>query len=151
MHDERDYVVEIITAFLSGRSDLAAWRAFTAAPLRDAELNRIRRSAQAVPLPLDGQGAETLRALLEQVEFVDGREPGRPAVWSMRTGIVAGLLAGALLWWMFHLSGAGLFYDIHLLLLPAVAGALIVAARNSRLKVGPHDPRVVAQNRRGRV
>lgn len=62
-----------------------------------------------------------------------------------------GLLVGALLWWATYLPGAGLFSNLHLLILPAAMGAVVVALRNSRKKVGVYDPKIVAQNKKGRV
>jgi len=151
MRDERQYVVVMITAFLNGFGSSRDWDDFTSSSLRDAELDRIRRCAGAIGLPLDAEGKAMLRDLLGQAELVDTSEPGRPRVWRVEIGMLAGLLVGAALWWVNYLPGAGLFDNVHLLIVPPALGAFVVALRNSRRKVGAHDPRIVAENQRGRV
>jgi hypothetical protein len=151
MRDERQYVVGIITAFLNGSRGRRDWDDFTSSSLRDVELDRIRRCAGAVELPIDAKGKATLQELLEQAELVSGDDPTRPKPWPMEAGMFVGLLVGALLWWATYLPGAGLFSNLHLLILPAAMGAVVVALRNSRKKVGVYDPKIVAQNKKGRV
>ncbi|ODT84779.1 MAG: hypothetical protein ABS86_06550 [Sphingobium sp. SCN 64-10] len=153
MTQERALVVGAITALLDGTGNRWAWRVFTSASLRDAELDRIRRCAAAVDLPLDSAGRATLLDLIDQAELVgvDDDDPQRPKPWPMKAGIAAGLCVGALLWWRNHLSGAGLFHDLHLIIVPAALGAFIVAVRNSRKQLGAYAPKVIEQNRRGRV
>lgn len=141
----------VITAFLDGSSGRWDWNAFTSCSLRDVELDRIRRCAAIVELPLDAEGKATLRELLEQAELVDENDPAKPRPWPMEAGIFAGLTVGALLWWANYLPGAGLFHNLHLLLGPAAAGMFLVALRNSRQKVGVYDPKIVERNKRGRV
>ncbi|BAK64920.1 hypothetical protein SLG_02450 [Sphingobium sp. SYK-6] len=149
MRNERHYVVGAITAFLNRTGSGQDWGDFTSSPLRDAELDRIRQCAGAIDLPLDAEGEAALRALLQQADLVSVYDG--PVPWRLSAGGFAGLLLGAILWWFHHLPGAGLFHDLHLLVVPAALGAFLVALRNSRMKVGAHDPRIVAQNRRGRV
>lgn len=152
MRDERQYAVDAIRAFLTGSGGARAWDDFTSGALRDAELNRIRLAARAVDLPLDADGEAMLRALLAQAELAgDDADPARPKPWRMDAGVLAGLLVGLGIWWTCRLSGAGPFQDLHLMLVPAGIGGLIVNLRNSRHKVGAYEPRIVAQNRRGRV
>ena len=151
MQDEQRYVIDIIAAFLEGSCDRWAWKKFTASSLRDVELDRIRRAAAAVDLPLDSNGRATLYELLDQAELAHMEDPSRPKRWRIEAGIVTGLLAGAILWWLTYLPGDGLFRNLHLLLIPPALGAFIVALRNSRKKIGAYDPRIVEQNRKGRV
>lgn len=150
MQDERLYVVEIITAVVNGSGDRWAWHNFTSSSLRDAELDRIRRSAGAVGLPLDAEGRAILHDLLEQAELV-GADPAKPKPWRMEAGMFGGLLVGAGLFWANYLPGAGLFHNLHLLIVPAALGAFVVALRNSRKQVGAYAPEIVAQNKQGRV
>jgi len=151
MRDERRYVIEAMTAFLDGSGDRRTWDDFTSCSLRDAEFDRIRRCAADVDLPLDAQGVATLRDLLDQAELMGTDDPTAPRPWKMEAGMLVGLIAGALLWWATYLPGAGLFHNLHLFIVPAAMGAFIVAVRNSQKKVGVYDPRIVAQNRKGRV
>jgi hypothetical protein len=151
MGDERQYVVGVITAFLDGTAGPWDWRAFITGALHDAELDRIRQCAAAVDLPLDAEGRAILRDLIDQAELVDGDDPERPKAWRMEAGMLAGLGVGAVLWWINYLPGASLFANLHLLLAPIAAGMFLVALRNSRKKVGAFAPRIVEQNRRGRV
>jgi len=65
-------------------------------------------------------------------------------------GVGIGLAIGVLLWWSSYVPGAGLLQNPQILIVPAAFGALIVALRNRRKKVGPHDPDVIARNRKGR-
>jgi hypothetical protein len=151
MRDEQQYVVGVITAFLDGSGGRWDWRAFTSCSLRDVELDRIRSCAAIVELPLDADGKATLQQLLEQAELVDGDDPTGPKPWRVEAGILAGLAVGGALWWANYLPGAGLFDNLHLLLFPGAMGMWIVILRNSRKQVGAYDPRIVAQNKRGRV
>ncbi|HEY1124257.1 MAG TPA: hypothetical protein VGE65_01380 [Sphingobium sp.] len=151
MRDEADYVIETITAFLKGSSGPWDWRRFTLSPLRDAELERIRRCAAAVELPLDTEGRAVLQDLLEQAELVGDVDPATPKPWHVEAGAGVGLLVGTVLWWVNYLPGAGLFHNLHLVILPMGVGFFIVTLRNSRKKVGAYNPRIVAQNKRGRV
>lgn len=151
MRDERQYVIDILTAFLAGSGGARAWDDFTSSSLRDVELDRIRRCAAVVELPLDASGKATLQALLLQAELVNGDDPARPKLWPIEAGMLAGLAVGAVLWWYRYLSGGGIFQNLHLLIVPAAVGACIVALRNSRKQVGIYDPRIIAQNKRGRV
>ena len=151
MREERHYVVETITAFLTGSANRWDWHGFTSNALRDAELDRIRRCVAALDWPLDADGKATLRDLLGQAELVAGDDPAGPRPWRIEAGIALGLLAGALLWWVNYLPGAGLFDNLHLLVVPPAIGAFIVALRNSRKRVGAYDPAIVTHNRNGRV
>jgi len=151
MRDERQYVVEAITAFLNGSGDPRAWDDFTSCPLRDAEFDRIRRCAADVDLPIDARGEATLLDLLDQAELMGTDDPAAPKPWKMEGGMLVGLIAGAFLWWATYLPGAGLFHNLHLLIVPVAMGAFVVAVRNSQKKVGVYDPRIVAQNKKGRV
>ena len=141
----------VITAFLDGSGNRWDWNAFTSSSLRDVELDRIRRCAAVVALPLDAEGKATLQQLLEQAELVSGDDPTKPKAWRMEAGILGGLAVGAALWWANYLPGAGLFDNLHLLLAPAAAGMFLVTLRNSRMKVGAFEPKIVEQNKRGRV
>ncbi|MBT2185847.1 hypothetical protein [Sphingobium nicotianae] len=151
MRDERQYVIVMITAFLNGFGSRTDWDDFTSGPLRDAELNRIRQCALAIELPLDADGRAVLKELLAQAELVPHAEPEGPKPWRLEIGLLAGLLVGAALWWANYLPGAGLFDNLPLLVVPPALGALVVVLRNSRKKVGVHDPRIIAQNEQGRV
>jgi len=151
MRDERQYVVGVITAFLNGSAGPWDWRAFISGALHDAELDRIRQCAAALALPLNADGRATLLELLDQAELVSIDNPARPKAWPMEAGLLAGLSVGAFMWWANYLPGASLFSNLHLLIIPAAAGMFLVALRNSRQKVGVYDPRIVEQNKRGRV
>ncbi len=151
MRDERQYVVVMITAFLNGFGSRTDWDDFTSGPLRDVELDRIRRCAAAIELPLDAEGRAVLQDLLDQAELVAPAGADGPQPWRVERGLLAGLLVGALLWWVYYLPGAGLFDNVHLLIVPPALGAFIVALRNSHKKVGAYAPRIVAQNKQGRV
>ncbi len=151
MRDESEYVVGTITAFLNGARNPWDWDRFTSGSLRDAELDRIRRSAGAVQLPLDAEGRAILQGLLEQAELVSETDPARPKPWQIEAGMAVGLLVGAVLWWLNYLPGMSLFHNLHLIIVPVALGFFVVTLRNSRRKVGAYDPRIVAQNKRGRV
>ena len=56
--------------FLAGTGGDWDWDDFTSVPLGDPALDQIRAKAAAVPLPLTGQGRETLRGLLEPVRTI---------------------------------------------------------------------------------
>ncbi|UVO53178.1 hypothetical protein [Sphingomonas sp. SUN039] len=71
--------------------------------------------------------------------------------WNMTVGIVIGLAVGLLLWWGSYVPGAGVFQNLQLIIGPAAVSILIVSVRNKRKKVGPYDPEVIAQNKRGRI
>lgn len=71
--------------------------------------------------------------------------------WNMNLGIVIGLSMGLLLWWGSYASGAGMFQNLQLIVVPAAIAILIVSVRNKRKKVGPYAPKVVARNKRGRI
>jgi hypothetical protein len=151
MLDERTYVIETIGAFLRGSGGPWDWRAFITSSLRDAELDRIRRCAEAVVLPLDGEGVAILQDLIVQAELLGGDGSTRVKPWRLEAGLLAGLVAGGLFYWWSYLPGASLFHNLHLLVVPPALGAFAVTLRNSRMKVGAYDPRIVAQNRKGRV
>jgi hypothetical protein len=148
---ERGYVIAAISSFLDGSARRRDWDDFTSRPLRDAELDRIRLCAAAVDLPLDGEGVATLRALIDQAELVPGDDPEGREPWRVEIGMIAGLLAGAVLWWVNYLPGAGFFHNLHLIVVPPALGAFVVMARNGRKGIGAYDPRIVARNRQGRV
>ena len=141
----------VIAAFLDGSGGRWDWNAFTSCSLRDVELDRIRRCAAVVDLPLDAEGKATLRELLEQAELASADDPARPKPWRMEAGILAGLGVGAVLWWINYLPGASLFDNLHLLLGPAAAGMFLVMLRNSRKQVGVYEPKIVEKNKQGRV
>jgi hypothetical protein len=151
MDDESRYVVGTITAFLNGSPNRWDWDRFTSRSLRDAELDRIRRCAGAVELPLDAEGRAILQELLNQGVLVSETDPAKPTTWKIEAGMFVGLLVGTFLWWDNYLPGAGLFHNLHLLLFPVAMGILAVNFRNSRKQVGAYDPKIVAQNKRGRV
>lgn len=148
MRDERQYVFDTIGAFLSRPKDQWDWD-FQYFSLKNAALDQIRRRAIAVDLPLDTNGAESLKALLEEVdEFTD---PAQPQPWREETGFVCGLVVGAVLWWASFIPGGGLFQNLYMLLMPAGAGVLVVALRNRKKRVGFYDPEIIARNKRGRA
>lgn len=151
MRDERKYVVDTIGAFLNGSSGKWDWDDFTSTSLRSAELNSIRLRAAALDLPLDADGEAILMALRDEAELLTEADIAKPRPWRMATGVVCGLLAGAVLWWNSYIPGAGLFQNPQLFLIPAALGIVVVSLRNKRKKVGPYDPDVVALNRHGRV
>lgn len=151
MQDERKYVFNTIGAFLNGSSDTWDWDDFTSTSLRSAELNSIRLRAAALDLPLDADGKAILMALRDEAELLTESDIAKPRPWRMATGVVCGLLAGAVLWWNSYIPGAGSFQNPQLFLIPAALGIVVVSLRNKRKKVGPYDPDVVALNRHGRV
>ncbi|MBO9579991.1 MAG: hypothetical protein J7498_03790 [Sphingobium sp.] len=148
MRDERQYVFDTIGALLSGSTDKWDWD-FMSRPLRNSALDEIRRRAVTVELPLTADGAETLKALLNDVEaFTD---PARPKPWRMEVGFLCGLAVGAVLWWISFLPGGGLFQNLQMLLMPVAVGILIVSLRNRKKSVGFYDPDIIARNKRGRA
>ena len=151
MRDEQRYVVDTIEAVLAGSVHPWDWKGFRSSSLRDAELDRIRRCAATVSLPPDAEGEAILRELLDQAALLSEDDPERPKVWRIEAGLGAGLLVGAVFWWLKYLPGAGLFHNLHLFVVPAAIGGFLVVLRNSRKRIGAYDPRIVAQNRKGRV
>jgi hypothetical protein len=151
MRDERKYVVDTIGVFLNGSSGKWDWDDFTSNSLRSAELNSIRLRAAALDLPLDADGEAILMALRDEAELLTDADIAKPSPWRMATGVVCGLLVGAVLWWNSYISGAGLFQNPQLFVIPAALGIAVVSLRNKREKVGPYDPDVVALARRGRI
>ncbi|WP_200928337.1 hypothetical protein [Sphingobium sp. Leaf26] len=151
MQDERKYVVDTIGAFLNGSSGERDWDDFTSTSLRSAELNSIRLRAAALDLPLNADGETVLMALRDEAQLLTEADIAKLRPWRMVTGVVCGLLAGAVLWWNSYIPGAGLFQNPQLFLIPAALGIVVVSLRNKRKKVGPYDPEVVALNRHGRV
>jgi hypothetical protein len=65
--------------------------------------------------------------------------------------MVVGLVVGALLWLGAYEPGGGLLQNLRLLVLPAAFGAGFVGVRNWHRQVGPFDPEIIAENKRGRV
>jgi hypothetical protein len=65
--------------------------------------------------------------------------------------MVVGLVVGALLWLEAYESGRGLMQNLRLLVVPTALGAGFVGLRNWLKQVGPFDPEVIAENKRGRV
>lgn len=148
MRDERQYVFDMIGAFLSGPRDKWDWD-FQYFSLANPVLDQMRRRAISVKLPLDADVVDSLKALLDEVEaFTD---PARPKPWRMETGFMFGLLVGVALWWWRFLPGGGVFQNLHMLLIPAALGVLVVASRNRKKSVGFHDPEIIARNKRGRA
>lgn len=80
-----------------------------------------------------------------------GARVAKPKPWSMKVGMVIGLVVGVLLWWDAYEPGGGLLQNLRLLLLSTALGAGFVAVRNWRKEVGPFDPEIIAENKRGRV
>ncbi|MBB4147029.1 hypothetical protein ACFSUK_34585 [Sphingobium scionense] len=72
MKNERQYTVEMISAFLAGTGGKWDWDDFTSCPLHDAQMESIRRRALAVDLPLDEEGAAVLRSLLAEADAAHG-------------------------------------------------------------------------------
>ena len=65
---EAAYAARTIRAFLDGTGGAHDWDAFTSCSLHDPQLDRIRRLAAAVDLPLGREERATLEVLAEQVE-----------------------------------------------------------------------------------
>jgi len=149
--DEQRYVIDTIAAFANGKAGRHDWDDFLNCSLHDAELNRIRRAAAAVDLPLTGEGAAILWDLIEQAELATTKDPIGRKPWRMEAGAIAGLVAGAILWWVNYLPGSGIFHNLHLIVVLPALGMVAVALRNGRKGIGAHHPRIVKQNRQGRV
>ena len=62
------YAAQTMRAFLAGTGGPHDWDAFTSCSLRDPQVDRIRKLAAAVDLPVDGEGRATLEVLAEQAE-----------------------------------------------------------------------------------
>ena len=60
------YAARTIRAFLDGSCRGYDWDGFIFCPLRDPDLNRIRREAGDVELPVDDDGRETLLNLADE-------------------------------------------------------------------------------------
>jgi hypothetical protein len=132
MSDERQYVIETIGSFLNGSGGEWDWDDFTSSPLRSAKLDSIRLRADAVKLPLDADGTAVLEKLLYEADELTGDELTKSKPWRQTTGVVAGSLVGALLWWNNYIPGGGLFQNLRLILIPAAIGIFVVDMRNRR-------------------
>lgn len=75
----------------------------------------------------------------------------KPKPWSMNAGMLVGLVVGVLLWWDAYEPGGGFLQNVPLLLAPVALGAAFVGVRNWCKEVGPFDPEIIAENKRGRV
>ncbi|CAH0353611.1 hypothetical protein SPH9361_02507 [Sphingobium sp. CECT 9361] len=151
MRDERQCVFETIGAFLSGSGGKWDWDDFISCSLMNPELDKIRRQAAAIDLPLDAEGADTLKALLVQVEQFTGDDPKKQKPWRVEFGMACGLAVGAVLWCASYLDGGGPFQNLQLILFPAAIGITAVALRNKRKQLGIYDPEIIARNKGGRV
>ena len=80
-----------------------------------------------------------------------GATVAKPKPWSMKVGMLVGLVVGVLLWWDAYEPGGGLLQNLRLLLGPIALGATFVGVRNWHRQVGPFDPDIIAENKRGRV
>jgi hypothetical protein len=65
---ECQYTVKSLGDFLTGGGGAWDWDAFTSTSSRWPELERIRRAALAVDLPVDDDGRRVLEALLEDAK-----------------------------------------------------------------------------------
>lgn len=65
---ECQYTAKSLEDFLTGGGDAWDWDAFTSTSSRWPELERIRRAALAVDLPLDDDGRRVLEHLLEDAK-----------------------------------------------------------------------------------
>ncbi|HEX7874743.1 MAG TPA: hypothetical protein VF475_17665 [Sphingobium sp.] len=142
---------DTIGGFLNGSAGKWDWDDFTSCSLRSAALDQIRRRAAAVELPLDEEGAATLKALLDEVEQFTGDDLTKPKPWRMKIGLIFGFLAGAILWWSSFVSGGGWFQNPHIVVLPMALGVAAVSWRNRRAKVGFYDPEIIERNKQGRA
>jgi hypothetical protein len=66
--EEAAYAVQTIREFLEGAGGAHDWDAFTSCSLRDPQLDRIRKLAAAVDLPVGPEERATLEVLAEQAE-----------------------------------------------------------------------------------
>jgi len=66
--EEARYALQAIRSFLDGSGGPHDWDAFTSCSLRDPRLDRIRRLASAVDLPLGHEERASLEVLAEQAE-----------------------------------------------------------------------------------
>ena len=66
-------VVRPLEDFLHGTGGAYDWDDFVSVPIEDPELEGLRRRADAIRLPLDAAGRETLRALLEEAKVIASR------------------------------------------------------------------------------
>jgi hypothetical protein len=151
MKDERQYVFDTIGAFLNGSGAAWEWDVFTSCSLRSPALDQIRRRAAAVELPLDAEGLDVLRALLDEAEQFTGDDPTKPKPWRTEIGFGCGLAVGVALWWYSFVPGGGVFQNSPIILVPTALGVLIVSLRNKRKEVGFYDPEIIERNKRGRA
>jgi len=63
-------VAAAIRAFLEGTGGDWDWDDFTSCPLRDPQLNSIRKQARAVDLPLRPGGEAAIQALASEAERI---------------------------------------------------------------------------------
>lgn len=84
-------------------------------------------------------------AMIQQSQSLGRLKPG------CLSGCLSALYFGGPPTFLARACSASLFSNLHLLILPAAMGAFIVGLRNSRKKVGVYDPKIVAQNKKGRV
>jgi hypothetical protein len=66
--DECQYTVKSLEDFLTGGGGAWDWDDFTSTSSKYPELERIRRAALAVELPLDDDGRRVLEALLDDAK-----------------------------------------------------------------------------------
>ncbi len=134
MRDESEYVVGTITAFLNGSRNPWDWIASHRACCGTRNWIASAGARALSDSPLDAEGRAILQDLLEQAELVRETDPAKPKPWHIEAGMAAGLLGGAVLWWVNYLPGMSVFHNLHLLFAPVALGFFVVTLRNSRKK-----------------
>jgi hypothetical protein len=80
-----------------------------------------------------------------------GTSVTKPKPWNVKAGLGLGLVVGIVLWFGAYDPDGGLMQNLRLLVVPTALGAGFVGLRNWHKQVGPFDPEIIAENKRGRV
>ena len=67
---EASYAARTIRTFLNGSCGDYDWDVFTSCSLRDTEVDRIRRHARDVDLPVDEEGEALLLSLADEADLL---------------------------------------------------------------------------------
>lgn len=72
-------IADCIRDFMNGACGSYDWDDFTSVPLKDPELEALRRDADLIPLPADEEGKARLRQLLDRATVLASNSRTLPA------------------------------------------------------------------------
>lgn len=75
----------------------------------------------------------------------------QPKPWKTSLGALVGAVVGGALSWNAYDPARGILQIVSPVIGSAALGVFVVGLRNRQKKVGPYDPDVIAENRRGRI